>query len=174
MLLHLLNILEFLGNPRNKIKELIKEKSGKSIFIFPIFFGIFVWSDMLKSAKIGDKLESLQIFTSIVFVGSIIGVISYFVLPYVITQVSQLFTKESSYEINKKLFSWCLFPFIINALLVLLEFFIWGKNVYSSTFSTNTAVSLGGALMKYSGTVTLYNPTTSLTSSSTCNTGSND
>lgn len=133
-MLFILEILEFLKDPRDEIKEKLKVRTGKEIFIFPIAYGIFVWSDILKTSKVGDTSSAFGVLMNLIIIGALVGVALLYVYPYIITQVSKIFTPKGNYLDNKEVFAWCLSPFIIGALLIILEFFIGGKGLYSSSF----------------------------------------
>lgn len=131
-MLFLLEIIEFLRDQKNKISDILKEDSGKEIYIFPIAYGITLWSQMLKASKAGDKLGFFSLLAGVLLIGSIAGLFLYFVYPYILTWVSKIFGKITNHKDMQKVFAWSLSPFIIGALLTILELLIGGKKIYSS------------------------------------------
>lgn len=137
-MLFILEIIEFLRNPKEKIIGILKEESGKEIFIFPAAYGITLWSQLLKASRAGDTLGFFSLFSGLLLVGSIAGLFFYFAYPYVLTWVSKMFVKTGNYKDMQKIFAWSLTPFLIGALLTLVELILGGSKLYSSAvFNAN-------------------------------------
>lgn len=136
-MLFILEIIEFLRNQKEQIKEILKEDSGKEIYIFPIFYGITLWSQLLKSSKAGDTLDFFTILVGVLLVGTIAGLFFYFVYPYVLTWISKVFVKTANYKDIQKVFAWSLTPFLLGGVLTVIELIIGGTKLYSSNPVSN-------------------------------------
>ena len=130
-MLFILEIIDFFRDYRTKITNVLQEESGKEIYIFPIAYGITLWSQILKAGKAGKDLGFFGLFTGMIIVGSIFGVFLYFIFPYILTWVSKIFTKTAKYKDLQKVFAWSLTPFIIGIFLTILELIIGGQRLYS-------------------------------------------
>lgn len=140
-MLFLLEILDFFKDYKTKISNVLQEEPGKEIYIFPIAYGICLWSQVLKGGFAGKDLGAIGLFFGMVVVGSIVGMFLYYVFPYVLLWVSKIFVKDAKYKDLQKGFAWSLAPFLVGLLSVLLELLLGGQKLYAGTLLVQNEVS---------------------------------
>ena len=133
-MLFLLEILEFIKVQSSKIDEILKKDLDKSAFIFPVAYGISLWSQMLKSSGAGDSLGFSGLLIGILVTGSLVGMLIFYFFPFILSRVSKIFTEKGDFKSCQKIFAWCQSPFIISALLVIIEFLMGGQKIYTKAF----------------------------------------
>lgn len=127
----ILEILDFFKNRENKINQILKKEFDKRMLIFSIAYGISIWSQLAKASNSGKTLELTQLFMGLILGGAVMGLILVFVFPYLLSFVSKYFTKFSNFKDIQKVFAWCLAPFVIGSLLIIIELLVVGKSAYS-------------------------------------------
>ena len=130
----LLEILDFFKNQKNKIDDVLKKDFEKKTLIFAIAFGITVWSQMLKAAGVGDNLGFLGLLIGILITSSLVGLGIFYFFSFILSRIIEIFGLKFSFKSCQKLYIWCLSPFLVSAILTLVEFAIGGVKVYTKNF----------------------------------------
>lgn len=130
----LLEILDFFKNQKNKIDDVLKKDFEKKTLIFATAYGITLWAQMLKSAGAGDNLGFWGLFIGILITGSLVGLAIFYFFSFILSRIIEIFGIKFSYKSCQKVYVWCLSPFIISAILILIEFAIGGSNIYTKAF----------------------------------------
>lgn len=136
-MLFLLEILDFFKNQKDKINDVLKRDFERKTLLFAIAYGITIWSQMLKTAGAGEKLGLLGLFIGILVTGSLVGLGIFYFFSFILSKVIEIFGLKFNYKSCQKLYIWCLSPFLISAVLTLVEFAIGGVKVYSKAFLTS-------------------------------------
>lgn len=127
-------IFNFLKNPKNKIEEILEKDFEKKTLLFATAYGITLWSQMLKSAGAGDTLGTLGLFIGILITGSLIGLAIFYFFSFILSKVLEVFKIEFDVKSCQKIYIWCLSPYVISALLTLIEFAVGGSKIYTKEF----------------------------------------
>lgn len=131
-------IFNFLKNPKNKIEEILEKDFEKKTLLFATAYGITLWSQMLKSAGAGDTLGTLGLFIGILITGSLIGLAIFYFFSFILSKVLEVFKIEFDVKSCQKIYIWCLSPYVISALLTLIEFAVGGSKIYTKEFLSGT------------------------------------
>ncbi len=137
----LLEILDFFKNQKNKIDDVLKKDFEKKTLIFATAYGITLWAQMLKSAGAGDNLGFWGLFIGILITGSLVGLAIFYFFSFILSRIIEIFGIKFSYKSCQKVYIWCLSPFIISAILILIEFAIGGSNIYTKAFISSPSNS---------------------------------
>ena len=137
----LLEILDFFKNQKNKIDDVLKKDFEKKTLIFATAYGITLWAQMLKSAGAGDNLGFWGLFIGILITGSLVGLAIFYFFSFILSRIIEIFGIKFSYKSCQKVYVWCLSPFIISAILILIEFAIGGSNIYTKAFISSSSNS---------------------------------
>lgn len=151
----LLEIFDFFKNQKNKIDEVLKKDFERKTFIFAIAYGITIWSQMLKTGGAGDNLGIVGLLVGILITGSLVGLAVFYFFSFILSKVIEMFGLKFNYKSCQKVYSWCLSPFLISAILVLIEFAIGGATIYTKDFITSANNS--GFLASFISALTFIN-----------------
>ena len=130
----LLEILDFFKNQKNKIDDVLKKDFEKKTLIFAIAFGITVWSQMLKAAGVGDNLGFLGLLIGILITSSLVGLGIFYFFSFILSRIIELFGFLFCFQSCQNLYICCFSPFLVSAILTLVEFAIGGVKVYTKNF----------------------------------------
>lgn len=131
-------IFIFFKNPKNKIEVILEKDFEKKTLLFAIAYGITLWSQMLKSAGAGDTLGTLGLFIGILITGSLMGLVIFYFFSFILSKVFEVFKIEFSVKSCQKIYIWCLSPYVLSALLTLIEFAVGGSKIYTKEFLSGT------------------------------------